>query len=148
MIRRRHLHEQEIPQGLQIYEDWVQVAGVGFRKQEAAAFARSKNLWLELEREPTNKYDENAIKVIGCSRGFFGTKRRHIGYVPEDLAKTIAESNFSIQPRLKYTYVGESGFVEIEFQILGPKGQKHEFTTACERRGRTLESTKRRTQGE
>jgi hypothetical protein len=103
MISKRHLHEQAIPQGLQIYEDWVQVAGVRYRRQEVAAFARSKNLWLELEREPTNKYDENAIKVKGCSRGFFGTKRHHIGYVPGDLPKTIVEGNFTVQPRLKYT---------------------------------------------
>jgi len=132
-----HLQDQEIPAGFQIFEDRLEVAGVSFRKGDAASFAASKNGWLELERGHGNKYDKNAIRIIGCSKGFFGTKRRFIGYVPKDIAKMIVEGGFwgRIQPRLLKTYVGDSGFVEILFQILGPKGQKYQFNPPKSKEG-------------
>jgi hypothetical protein len=124
-----HLQQQPIPDGLQIFADRLEVAGLAFRKNDATAFASSSDGWLELERELTNKFDRNAIKLIGCSDGFFGTKRRFIGYVPKDVASIIVEGGFldTVQPRLLKTYVGEGGFVEILFQILGPKGQRYQF---------------------
>jgi hypothetical protein len=124
-----HLQEQEIPEGFQIFADRLEVAGVSFRKGDATAFASSKDGWLEFEREPGNRQDKNAIRIIGCSKGFFGTKRRFIGYVPKEFAKMIVEGGFweRVRPRLLKTYVGDSGFVEVLFQILGPKGQKYQF---------------------
>ena len=37
--RKYHLDEQDIPEGFQIFEDRLEVAGVRFRKEDAAAFA-------------------------------------------------------------------------------------------------------------
>lgn len=124
-----HLNDQDISERFQIFEDRLEVAGVSFRKEDAAAFAGAKNVWLELEREPGNKYDENAIKVIGCSKGFFGTKRRFIGYVPKEVSRVIVEGGYwgRIRPRLLKTYLGNQGYVEILFQILGPKGIKYQY---------------------
>ncbi len=87
--RSYHLGEQEIPDGFQIFEERLEVAGVSFRKEDAAAFASATDGWLELERDLGNKHDRNAIKVIGCNKGFFGTKRRFIGYVPILLKNSI-----------------------------------------------------------
>jgi hypothetical protein len=89
-----HLQEQQIPDGFQIFEGRIEIVGVAFRKSEAASFAKSKNSWLELERDERNEYDRNALKIIGCSKGFFGTKRRFIGHVPRDVAKKIVEGDF------------------------------------------------------
>ncbi len=127
--RNYHLGEQEIPDGFQIYEERLEVAGVSFRKEDAAAFATTNDGWLELERDAGNGHDPNAIKIIGCNKGFFGTKRRFIGYVPKEVSRAIVEGGYlnQIRPRLLKTYVGDSGFVEILFQILGPKGKKYEF---------------------
>jgi len=127
--RKYHLQDQKIPDGFQIFEDRLEVAGVSFRKSDAASFAKSGTGWLELERDYDNKHDKNAIKVIGCNKEFFGTKRRFIGYVPKDVAKRIVTNAFwgKIQPRLLKTYVGDGGFVEILFQILGPEGQKYKY---------------------
>lgn len=124
-----HLQEQDIPEGFQIFEERLEVTGVSFRKADAAAFAASENGWLELEREPDNRYDKSAIKVIGCNKEFLGTKRRFIGYIPKNISKNIDEHGFwgRVQPRLLKTYIGDSGFVEILFQIIGPKGEKHQF---------------------
>ena len=127
--RKYHLQNQKIPDGFQIFEDRLEVAGVSFRKSDAASFAKSGTGWLELERDHGNKHDKNAIKVIGCNKGFFGTKRRFIGYVPKDVAKLVVTNGFwgRIQPQLLKTYVGADGFVEILFQILGPEGQKYKY---------------------
>jgi hypothetical protein len=127
--RKFHLDEQDIPDGFQIFEERLEVAGVSYRKQDAIAFATAKTLWLELEPDPGNKHDSNAIKVIGCSKGWFFTKRRFVGYVPKEVAKGIVEGGFfaQVRPRLLKTYVGDRGFVEILFQLLGPKGIKHEY---------------------
>lgn len=130
--KKFHLQEQEIPEGFQIFEERLEVVGVKFRKQDAAAFAEASNIWLELERDAANKHDKNAIKVIGCSKGFLGTKRRFIGYVPKEVASAIVENGFwgKVKPRLLKTYVGDLGFVEILFQLLGPEGMKKEYQGA------------------
>jgi hypothetical protein len=97
---------EAIPKGYQIYEDRLTPAGISFRKDDAAAFARSADGWLELELEPepSNKHDKNAIKVI-LGRGFLPL----------------------VRPRLINTYIGRDGYIEILFQILGPKGRKKEY---------------------
>lgn len=128
-VRNYHLSELEIPVGFQIYEERLQVAGANFRKKDAIAFANSTGGWLELQQDPDNKYDRKAIKVIGCNKGFFGTKRRFIGYVPKAVAQAVIGGGFlpQILPRLLKTYVGYDDYVEILFQILGPKGKKSDF---------------------
>jgi hypothetical protein len=136
-IRKYHLDEQEIPEDFQIFEERLEVAGVSFRKEDAAAFATAKEGWLEFERELGNKHDSNAIRVIGCSKGLFGTKRRFIGYVPREVSRTVVEGGYwgQVRPRLLKTYVGDRGFVEILFQVLGPKGKKYEFRQTGEHQG-------------
>ncbi len=103
--------------------------GVSFRKADAASFVKAGKKWLELERENGNKHDKNAIKVIGCSKGFFGTKRRFIGYLPKEVSKLVVNNGFwgQIQPRLLKTHTGGGGFIEILIQLLGPKGKKHQY---------------------
>ena len=126
-VRNYHLQEQPIPEGYQIYEERLEVSGVVHRKKEAQAFVRSSKKWLEFERDLGNPYDENAIKIIGCVKRLFGTKRRHVGFVPPDVVKRMVDANVdgAIRPRLLKSYLGDSGFVEILFQIIGPKGKIH-----------------------
>lgn len=130
-------HDQEIPEGFQVFEDRLEVAGVGFRKEDAADFAARKEGWLELEREPGNKHDPNAIKVIGCNKGFLGTKRCFVGYLPKELSKAIVEGGYwgQIRPRLVRTCLGDQGFVGIYFQLLGPKERKRDFWETRSSRG-------------
>jgi type I site-specific restriction-modification system R (restriction) subunit len=130
IIKKYHLQEQSIPDGFEIFDERLEVAGIQFRKDAAITFARkSEGCWLEFEREENNKYDNNAIRVIGCRKALFGTNRYFIGYVPKEISRLVVEGGFwgHIMPRLLKTYVGESGFVEILFQILGPKGKKYQY---------------------
>ncbi len=64
-----HTKTQPIPKGYQIYEDYLEVQGVSYRKKDAMKFAKaavSKPVWLTFELEPDNPEDRNAIKIIGC----------------------------------------------------------------------------------
>lgn len=136
--RSYHLQSQPIPDGFQIYEDWVDVAGIHVRKSAAIAFVMSRAGWIELERDYVNQHDKNAIQVLGCNKGWFGTKRRLIGYLPRDVSRRVVENGFwgLIRPRLLKTYVGDTDFVEVVLQILGPKGKQYEYNPPKKGRGR------------
>ena len=128
--KKFHLQEQEIPDGYMIFEERLEVAGIQFQKNAAISFSQNtEGCWLELEREEDNKYDKNAIKVIGCRKAFLGNKRYFIGYVPKEASRLIVEGGYLeiVKPRLLKTYVSENDFVEILFQLLGPVGKKHHF---------------------
>ena len=126
---QNHLERYPMPEEYQIYERMLTVAGISFRRKDAVAFAKGKKPWLELEREPGNKYDPNAIRLTGCNKRFFGVKRRFIGYVPKEVSKLIVKGNYldKVLSRLDRTYVGYDDFVENRFQIIGPKDEKDNF---------------------
>lgn len=114
-----------IPHGFQIFSHRLSVAGVQHRREDALAFADSTNQVLTLEREDGNAHDANAIKVIGVGGG----SRRWIGYVPKEIAEQIVGSGLfdNIQARLERIWRNDGGFVDITFQIVGPKKRKKEY---------------------
>ncbi|MDD3814368.1 MAG: hypothetical protein PHZ02_06945 [Desulfocapsaceae bacterium] len=129
-LKKYHLAEQKIPHGFQIFlgENGVEVAGIQHRRDTAARFVSQKDQWLEFEAEPYNQFDKYAIKVLGCYNENEKVIKLHVGYVPANLSKQI--TLFSIQkciPRLFKTYIGKSGYVEIQFQVLATK------SNACEK---------------
>ena len=129
MSSSSHIANEDIPEGFQIYEKRLSPAGLSFRKDDAISFVRSSDGWLELEHEPSNNHDKNAIKVIGCNKGLFWTKRRFVGYLPKEVSKNIIDNGFLalVRARLIKTYVGNDGYIEIIFQLLGPEGRKKEY---------------------
>jgi hypothetical protein len=62
VIRDYHLSKTPIPDGFQIFEDRLEVAGIPNYKIAASKFISGKNPYLLFEREPQNPYDKNAIK--------------------------------------------------------------------------------------
>jgi hypothetical protein len=133
--RKKRTYLPPIPDGHQIYADRLEVRGVAHRKMNAVAFVSGKrDHALELEREPSNKYDPNAIKIFGVWRGWFLRHRVDVGYVPREVAAVIAELDVFevIRPRLARTYLSSRGFVDIYFEITGPKERAHEFKEALE----------------
>lgn len=124
--KKYHLHEQDIPDGFQIFESALEVMGVQYRKEASIAFAKNlEGSWLEFEKDENNEHDKNAIKIIGCN----GTNRYFIGYAPKETTRLIIEGGFwgQVKPRLYKTYVSDNGFVEILFQVLGVVGKKYEY---------------------
>jgi hypothetical protein len=52
-----------VPDDLQIYESYIEPAGAYWKNPDTVKFIGSgKRLSLELEREPRNRHDPNAIK--------------------------------------------------------------------------------------
>ena len=90
-----------------------------FRKGDAIDFAQGSNHSIELEADPANEHDSNAIKVIGVSSG----RRYHIGFLPAGDAKTIVSRGYldKVLPRLKKIYLSDSGWLEIEYDVVIPK---------------------------
>jgi hypothetical protein len=132
--------EPPIPDGMWIMEAHIEVAGIPHRMGNAVAFARRGQHYLELEREPNNPHDPNAIKVIGVSKGWFFWRRHFLGYVPRETAARVAEMGLwgRVKPRLRSIWAG--GYVQdtvyINFDILEPKpSPKHAKTRRRKRDG-------------
>nr|WP_249185864.1 HIRAN domain-containing protein [Burkholderia ambifaria] len=124
-----------IPKGFQIFAGHgvgISVVGIQYRRRDALRFAAGSDQALLFEREPHNPQDPNAIKVIGVCR----SSRDFIGYVPRDLASQLVESELTeiVQPRLISIWCSGGGYVDIAFQIVGPKERKIDFDRVPYRR--------------
>ena len=116
------LQEGITPKGYKKYAGRAEVECVHHYRRAAKSFVNSKNKWVEFHRDHHNKQDSKAIKVVGCSKGFLGTKRRLIGYLEKDLAKTIIAKGFEddVYPLLEWENVIGGGHVQIVLEIIGP----------------------------
>lgn len=110
--RRNHLEEFPLPDNCQVFVTNLEVAGLHMRKPAALEFVSGKKISLGLEREPDNRVDSNAIKVIGLDKGFFSTSRFDLGYVPKEVAAAIVSKGFwgRTHARLVNTYVDKDCF--------------------------------------
>lgn len=118
-----HLDRFPIPDGHCLYFERLDLPIHASQKRACLRFCRGRAPHLSLAPEPSNPHHHNAIRVIGEWTGLSGAKREHIGYVERDIADRIARSGLAsvIAPRLLKTYVGTEDFVEITYQIVGPK---------------------------
>lgn len=119
-----------IPTGYQLYEaEYIQPKGIHYRKENAIRLVDGEEVGLEFQREPDNPHGRSAIMVVGGIRQGTDIERVHIGYVPHNLAERIVLNGFAdeVRPRLRKIYVSDAGFIEIEFQIIGPKNRKKEW---------------------
>ena len=64
-----------------MFEWEMNVAGTSYRKEYARKV--KKHTVASFEREPDNKFDSNAIKVI--------INKEHVGYVPANVAVSLAQ---------------------------------------------------------
>ena len=124
---------EQIPEGFQIFQDRVAIAGMLHYKDAAILFAERHVEygigWVEFERDLSNSYDPNAIKIMGCNKTRSGHQRNLLGYMPKEVSEVLVERGYLeyVIPRLTNAYVSESGYIEILFQILGPKEKIYEF---------------------
>jgi hypothetical protein len=116
------------PDGLQIYESYIEPAGAYWKNPSVLKFiAGGTKLSLELEREPKNQYDSNAIKVIGVVHGYIFTKKYHIGYLPAPIAKKIVLGQFWPNVQAHLRMVESREYTHVKFDLLGPIGRKKEY---------------------
>ncbi len=123
---------------------WVQattmqkVVGVQYRKPDAQAFAdaarkaekKSLQYGVQLEHQPNNPHDPNAIAVYGISekKGLFSKSvaEWHIGYLEGELAAELVNDFLSkdiqIAAELHSIYESDSGFLDFNIIVLAPPG--------------------------
>lgn len=117
--------DSPIPKDRQIFAKHMPVAGLGYRKKEALNFAKSNNQSLSLQKDDSNEHDSNAIKLIGIS----GSTNYFVGYLPKELAAQIAGTGLfdCLTVRLVRIFIGNDDFLDIHYQIIGPKDEKKKF---------------------
>jgi len=83
---------------------YAQVTGTNFEGRASKIIKWCKvGMVAHMRREPNNKYDKNAIKVMIEAKPFFGligVKNKHIGYIKAYRAKKIAPK---MDAGVKYT---------------------------------------------
>lgn len=128
-VKERHLFRFPIPKTHQIYLPESFVRGITYHKEDAIEFVQARGQAISLEHEPDNPKDRHALKVLGEWNRNGLPRRVQLGYVPGDAAVVIGECEIFdvIIPRLTKTYLSEGGFVEVSFQLLGPKGGADAF---------------------
>ena len=85
--------------------------------------------WLELGRESPSREDGRLIAVISCRKGFLGTKRQFIGWVPNNIAETIIQKNMFevIKPRFRNLWEGDRDRSNLYMDLTGPKDRYKDF---------------------
>lgn len=114
-----------IPDGYQIFEKRLSVTGIKYRREDALRFANASDQTLAMERDATNAHDANAIKVIGIASGM----RHFIGYIPREVSEQIVGSGLAdvVRPRLERIWRSGTGYVDVMFQVVGPKEKKSQY---------------------
>ena len=111
-----------IPQGMTVYEDDVEVVGVGNPCRHARKFLKRSKRRIYLQREPGNTHEADAIKVMGRSKGWFREVRKCIGYVPSDIARRLVASGVDsrVMAKLHLVSIRDRDSIQIRINLLGP----------------------------
>lgn len=112
------------------------VAGIQHRRSAAESFARlafsneaqGRPFGLTVEREPSNRHDPNALKIVGWAEtaGFLGGDKRksqHIGYVDAMEARRASERfpGTSLAAEFYSLYEGRDGYLDVRFFLCVPE---------------------------
>jgi uncharacterized protein YprB with RNaseH-like and TPR domain len=134
-LRNFHHKVDPVPKGCQIFEMRLEPVGLAYRKANATTFVNASRQWLEMEPEPLHGFDKNAIRVMGCWKGFLGVRKVLIGYVPKEVARVLVTYGFlgQVRPRLLKTYLGYDGQVQVLFQLIGIRERFSPYRQAIDR---------------
>lgn len=127
-VRRGHTInyvDQAIPGDWKTLMGDLYVAGTQHHKIASQRFLGARAPWLKLERDPENKHDPNAVKVIATWVENGEHVNEHIGFVPRDAAAELAEEvpeDTAWWARLSHYGPSKrhSGAAEIHFDIMQP----------------------------
>jgi HIRAN domain-containing protein len=123
--------EQEKPGQWSVFEDYCHVAGLNLpdRRSDVSRFFAGSYRWLELEREPGNPYDANAIRILGTFRDAAGAQHSvQLGYVPREVAALLSGKDVgTLWPRIRFiTFPGAGGESDfhLRFDLMQVKARK------------------------
>ena len=142
IINLRKHYPYSLTKNYVLYLEKLKPAGLNYNELDAKNFVKLENIWIELEREPTNKYDPNAIKIVGCSVEDSNTVRRHLGYIPREYAAVIVKGKYfkDLKVYLHRTYYDYRMFtVYIDFDLAGPMDRQKEFQDSSKPKKKLLD---------
>lgn len=117
----------DIPAGHQIYLKRLSVSGVQYHRENVYRLAVAKNPALSWERQSDNEHDENAIAIYGHAGG----QSFPVGYVDKNTAANIAAWPSFDELSVRFEKAGyRDSWVDVVYQVTGPKGRKKEFEEA------------------
>lgn len=121
---RHHRSRHPIPKGHRVFIRDLTATYHSSNREAQLAFCRGRDQSLRIEPEPDNPVDANALRLIGEWTEWGGRQRQMVGYVDAKTARAIATAGVarSVSARLTGTVLGDAGYVAIEYQITGPKG--------------------------
>ena len=95
------LYKSEWDNNWKKYADYISVAGITHenRINDFLLLGNKPDFSIRLEKEPGNRYDKNAVMVIGSAtiNGIY--TERQLGYLPKDTAKSLKnETIFDARP--------------------------------------------------
>ena len=100
---------------------------------ELAAMERPRLSW---KREPDNPHDKNAIAIFDVS----GRDQEIIGYVDRELATDLMNSGQFDELSIRFEGANVDAYwVEVTYQVTGPKGGKQAFLDSLEDSSNFLE---------
>ncbi|MGB5541500.1 MAG: HIRAN domain-containing protein [Gammaproteobacteria bacterium] len=120
-----------VPEGMRIFAHGVEVAEDNHCHRYARKFVKRSKRRVYLQREPENKHDFSAIRVMGESTGWIFGARRCIGYVPADLARKLVITGIDakVEARLRMILVDGKDAVKIRFDLLGPADDYEKYSS-------------------
>lgn len=129
MHKQYHLQDQPLGPDERIFDANVSIPGLHHRRQNALSFCRGRQQRLMLRPDPTNQHDPAAIAIYGRWKGWFLDKEKQLGFLPRDVAAQLKSSGLAdaVRARLRKTYAGTDGYVEIELQIVGPASEYRRY---------------------
>lgn len=122
-----HLNRQPILDGHMLYLDRLNLGIHPANKPACIEFCKGREQELLIEADPSNAHDPNALRIWGAWGG--GRHQKPIGYVDRDSAARIAAAHVAhqVRPRLLKTYLSTDNYVQILYQITGPKERYADF---------------------
>lgn len=118
--------DDKYPDGHKTLQRWVDVAGlhVPERQKAVATFAAFKKQHLSMKPEPRNKHDPHAVAVFGhgiTGLVFKTRKKVFLGYVPADLAQSLADNDLQSVARIHLNQIDINGeYFHVKFSISIP----------------------------
>lgn len=80
-----------------------------------------------LEHENKNKSEKHGLKIMVITQEGGSTKHHHIGHVGKEKSKFIVSNELTekVIPRIVNVFIGDSGYVDARYDIIGPKDSYH-----------------------
>ncbi|MCM3572515.1 HIRAN domain-containing protein [Mesobacillus subterraneus] len=119
---------QEQPKGFpKKAAEFVPVVGISMnnRTETAIEFIKGTDRRIELQKEPDNEYDKNAIVVVGHWVSDGESKSGKLGYLPKEIAAKLAKLD-ELRATLKvmYTPINEENAIGIRIDVWSKREKK------------------------